>query len=220
MQGGAFWRNVLGALLALAWVLSSHLASAGFGPVDLRVAVAVVPALAALALVARQSRSGAALAGVGIAAAVAVWRWPWLRGHFTWLFLLQHLGVHLALAAWFGLSLAAGREPVVSAMARMIHSQPLAPRTLRYTRGVTWLWTLFFLGNAAVSLLLFAWASVEVWSVHANLLTGPLVGAVFLGEMLVRRQVLPREERPSLHDIVRSYRQRRAAASPARAPQP
>ena len=66
----------------------------------------------------------------------------------------------------------------------------------------------FFLGNAAVSLLLFAWAPVEIWSLHANLLTGPLVAVVFLGEMLVRSRVLPREERPSLREVIRSYRLR------------
>lgn len=215
MGSAVFWRNLLGGLLAVAWALSSHLASAGVGPVDLRVAVAVAPALVALALVAWQARSRMALAAVAVAAVAAMWAWAWLRGHFTWLFFLQHMGVHLALAAWFGLSLAAGREPVISAMARLIHSGPLTPRALRYTRGVTWLWTLFFLGNAAVSLLLFAWAPVDIWSLHANLLTGPLVGVVFLGEMLVRRHALPREERPSLQDVVRSYRQHRALAAAA-----
>ncbi len=210
MQRRVFWQGTLGALLAVAWALSSHLASAGVGPVDLRVAVAVVPLLLALGLVAWQPHPHRSLARValGLALAATPWAWPWLRGHFTWLFCLQHLGVHLALAAWFGLSLAATREPAITAMARLIHGRPLAAQTLRYTRGVTWLWTLFFLGNAAVSLLLFAWAPVEIWSLHANLLTGPLVAVVFLGEMLVRSRVLPREERPSLREVIRSYRLR------------
>src|SRR5690606_18101749 len=156
---------------------SAHLASAGVGPVDLRVAVAVVPLGLVLVLLAWQSpwpRSAAAATALG-AALAAAGAWPWLRGHFTWLFFLQHLGVHLALAAWFGLTLRPGREPVVTSMARLIAARPLAERTRRYTRGVTWLWTLFFVGNAAVSLALFAWAPAEVWSWHANLLTGPLV---------------------------------------------
>lgn len=208
MHRQAFWRNALGALLAVAWALSSYLAGAGIGPVDLRVAVAVAPMLLALILTAWQSplRRPLALALLALALAATFGAWPWLRGHVVWLLCLQHLGVHLALAAWFGLSLAATREPVITSMARAIHGRPPTPQALRYTRAVTWMWTLFFLGNAAVSMLLFAWAPLDIWSVHANLLTGPLVAMVFLGEVLVRRRVLPREERPSLRQVVRSYR--------------
>ena len=57
-----------------------------------------------------------------------------------------------------------------------------------------------------LSLLLFAWAPVEVWSLHANMLTGPLVALVFLVELLVRRRVLPAQQRPPLREMIRSWR--------------
>ncbi len=211
-----FWRGALGVLLAVAWTVSAHLASAGIGPLDLRVAVAFVPLALALVLLAWQSprRGPATACALLLAGSGALLGWPWLRGHFTWLFCLQHLGMHLALAAWFGGSLLPGRVPAVTAMARLIHAQPLDAATLRYTRGVTWLWTLFFLANGALSLLLFAWAPVEVWSLHANVLTGPLVALVFLAEMLVRRRVLPAQQRPALRDMIRSWRLHSAGGHP------
>jgi hypothetical protein len=38
-----------------------------------------------------------------------------------WLYLAQHAGAHLALAAWFGSTLRRGGEPLVSALARRVH---------------------------------------------------------------------------------------------------
>ena len=127
------------------------------------------------------------------------------------------LGSHLMLAAWFARSLGAGREPAVTAMARMIAPRPLSAAALRYTRGVTLAWALFLAGNALVSTLLFAWAPTEVWSVHANLLTGPLMAGFFGLEMLVRRWALPPEERPSIKDVVRAWRAQHGQGGPSAA---
>ena len=208
------WRNALALALLLLWAVSAHLASMGVGPIDLHIAVAVVPLWLAALLLALQTPWPRLAAGLltGASALALFVVWPWLRGHVTWLYYLQHLGAHLALAAWFGWSLGAGREPVVSSMARMIYAGPLSERNRRYTRGVTLAWALFLAGNALVSTLLFAWAPVEVWSVHANLLTGPLLGAFFLLEMLVRHRVLPPEDRPSIKDVVRAWQARRGRA--------
>lgn len=209
------WRHAL-ALAALGgWAAASHLATAGVGPAGLRVLVALAPLALAVLLAAWPSRwrLPAALALV-LALALALGRWgDALGARVSWLFYLEHLGVHLALAAWFGRSLAAGREPVVTAMARTLAPAPLSARARRYTRAVTWAWTLFLLANAALSTLLFAAAPVAVWSVHANLLTGPLVAAFFGLEVLVRSRVLPRGERPTLADVVRAYRTQRHGAT-------
>lgn len=217
MAAGAIWRQAAAVALLAVWAVAAHLASAGFGPVEVRVLVAVVPLLLAAGLALwRSPLPGPArwglLLGVGVLLAGG---WPALRTHLAWLFYLQHLGVHLALAAWFGGSLAAGHEPVVTAMARLIAPTPISPRVRRYTRGVTQAWTWFFLGNALVSTALFIWAPVAVWSVHANLLTGPLIALFFGAEMAIRRHVLPPSDRPSLADMLRAYRARRGAAAPA-----
>ncbi|MFT3814504.1 MAG: hypothetical protein QM740_14175 [Acidovorax sp.] len=204
-------KNALALALLLLWAVSAHLASAGVGPIALHMAVAVVPLWFAALLLALQTPWPWAAGGLltGACALALMLAWPWLSGHIVWLYYLQHLGAHLALAAWFARSLRAGREPVVSAMARMISVHPLSERKRRYTRGVTLAWALFLAGNALVSTLLFAWAPVEVWSIHANLLTGPLIAAFFGLEMLVRRWVLPPEERPSIKDVIHAWQAQR-----------
>ncbi|MBS0505954.1 MAG: hypothetical protein JSR53_01085 [Proteobacteria bacterium] len=220
MAAFAHWRNALGALLLALWALSAHLASSRIGPMGLHIVIAVAPLWLAAALAALQTpwpRSGAALVTLAsVAALMAAWRW--LHGHLPWLYYLQHLGAHLALAAFFARSLGAGREPVVSAMARLITPGPLSVASLRYTRGVTLAWALFLAGNALVSTLLFAWAPAEVWSVHANLLTGPLMAGFFGLEMLARRWALPPEERPTIRAVVRAWRAHRGQAGQAPAP--
>lgn len=209
-RGGSGWRAPLAVLLVLGWIASAHLASSGIGPVDLHTVVAVAPLLAAAAAMLWQTplRGGPAWGLMLLMAGVLTWGWGWLRGNLPWLYYLQHLGTHLAMAAWFGRSLTAGREPVVTGLARMIFGDGISERKRWYTRQVTLGWTVFFVVNALVSTLLFAWAPTEVWSVHANVLTGPLIGLVFLVEMLVRRRVLPPAERPGMREIIEAWRSR------------
>lgn len=208
-------------LVLLGWIAASHLGSTGRGPVDLHVAVAVTPLLLAAALVCARWRSTGWRVVLGLAGAgVLLASWPLLRPQVAFLYYLQHLGVHLALAALFGGSLRAGAEPLVTRLARGIFGDALSPRNRRYTRQVTWAWTGFFLLNAAVSTGLFLFAPREVWSVHANMLTGPLLATMFLIEALVRRWVLPPNERPGLALVVQAWRRdterRKAAKDPAK----
>lgn len=203
------WRQVLPALSLAGWFVLAYLAGAGMGPLPLRVAVALAPFLvAAVALLGRSPVVWLGLALALAAAGVALLlrgHGGWLDAHVSWLFYLQHAGINLAFAAGFGRSLLPGREPVVTVMSRLISPIPLSPRKTRYGRGVTWAWTLFFIVNVVVSSAFFAWAPLALWSVYANLLTGPLVAAMFLLEMLVRRLVLPAVERPSLRDVWRAW---------------
>ncbi|MGC4394207.1 hypothetical protein [Hydrogenophaga sp. T2] len=194
-------------LVLLGWIAASHLGSTGRGPMDLHVAVAVAPLVLAVFVVAARWRSLLLKLLLALACAGLLWGlWPLLRQQVAFLYYLQHLGVHLALAALFGASLMGGAEPLVTRMARGIFGPDLSPRNLRYTRQVTWAWTVFFLLNASVSTGLFLLAPREVWSVHANVLTGPLLGLMFLLESLWRRCVLPPHERPGLATVVQAWR--------------
>jgi hypothetical protein len=68
--------------------------------------------------------------------------------------------------------------------------------------------------------LLFIFAPPAIWSVHANLLTGPLLGLMFLVEHLWRLCVLPPHERPGIADIVQAYRRESAQRSARTTPPP
>ncbi len=219
LADGLPWRTQWVVPLLILWAIAAHLASIGVGPVDLHLGIAIAPLLAAGMVIAWQS----ALRGVGAVVLMALvlgalaWAWPRLRGDVAWLYYLQHLGTHLAIAAWFGRSLGAGRTPVVTEMTALIFGT-VTPGQQRYTRSVTCAWTIFLISSALVSTLLFALAPTRVWSLYANLLTGPLIGVFFAIEMLVRRRVLPASERPALRDVVRVARAHFQAADHAATP--
>lgn len=209
----------LGVLLLMAaWVVAAHVGSAGWGNADFNAVVAVLPiAVALLMALWRWPQWPVRAAGVLGLLALVAWLWPQLRHNVPLLYYLQHLGIHVALGVLFGKSLLGPGDALITRLARRIFDHELSDRKVRYTRNVTLAWTLFFFTNALVSTLLFIWAPAAIWSVHANLLTGPLVGAMFVIEHLWRMRVLPPHERPGIADIVRAYRrdsaQRRAGPS-------
>jgi uncharacterized membrane protein len=212
VQRAQVWRVLTTTAVLVAWAVAAHLGSAGAGNPDFNAAVAVLPLLVVGALTVRRLHSTwlSALLLV-LACGLLVLFWPRLRLAVSLLYYLQHLGVHMALAVWFGMSLSGEGDSLVTRMARLIHGHALSAGMVRYTRQVTVAWTGFFVVNALVSTALFLWAPVAVWSVHANLMTGPLVAVMFAAEYLVRRQVLPAHERPRVTEVIRAYRQQASA---------
>lgn len=188
-----------------AWAVLAHLGSAGEGS-NLSVAIAMTPLVAMLALLLWRARNPLAIAGVALAAVLLVGGWPALRQNVALLYFLQHAGINLILGALFGRSLLGPREALVTHFARLAHGGTISALKIRYTRQVTIAWTAFFLLNALVSTALFLSAPPEVWSIHANLLTMPLVVTMFAAEHAVRTRVLPPEERSSVADTIRGYR--------------
>jgi uncharacterized membrane protein len=123
-----------------------------------------------------------------------------------WLLLAQHVGLNAMLGLGFGRTLAKESVPLVSRFAKIVHGT-LSVKLLRYTRGVTWAWTIYFALTVSVSVMLFAFAPLPVWSVFVNLLSVPLVVAMFCGEYWIRTLIVPRSERSSLLQAVVAYRQ-------------
>jgi uncharacterized membrane protein len=218
MTASTLLRDLGALLLMVAWVIAAHVGSSGWGNADFNAAVGVLPiAVAALMALWRLPRWAVRGAGVLALGALLAWLWPRLRHNVALLYYIQHLGIHIALGVLFGKSLLGPGDALITRMARRIFGDDLSERKLRYTRGATLAWTIFFFANALVSTGLFIWAPPAIWSIHANVLTGPLIGLMFLGEHLVRLRVLPPHERPGLADIRRAYQResaRRGAAPP------
>jgi uncharacterized membrane protein len=194
-------------LLFAAWAVAAHYGSAGGGHPDINAALGVLPLICVAALLLwRQPviwlRFGGLLASLGLLA----WLWPQLRQNVALLYYLQHLGTHVALGILFGRTLFGPGEALITRIARAVFNGRISERKARYTRQVTIAWTAFFFANATVSTLLFLLAPAEIWSIHANLLTGPLIGLMFLVEHLVRLRVLPAAERPGFVAAIRAYR--------------
>jgi uncharacterized membrane protein len=114
---------------------------------------------------------------------------------FGWLFSL------------FALSLAPGREPLVTRVARRARRGDMPPQVVRYTRGATIAWAAFFLAVIAVSTALFFAASRGAWSLFVNLLIFPCVAAMFAGEYAVRLALLRDVHHESLWAGVRAFRE-------------
>lgn len=208
------WRAVAVVLLFMLWAVAAHMGSAGIGSVDFNAAIAVMPLLFAWTVLLWHSvRPWLRLAGIMAALGLILVLWGQLRQNISLLYYLQHLGTHLVLAVLFGRTLTGSGDALITSMDRYIYGNSQSQRKIRYTRLLTLAWTLFFVTNATVSTGLFLWAPAALWSIHANLLTGPLIGLMFLVQHFVQKRVLLPHEQPSMADVIRAYRQRTGKVS-------
>jgi uncharacterized membrane protein len=199
----------LGAVITLGvgYSVISHLVAASAVPDVLNALVAIVPLVGLALVMAWRSSQRAIMLALWLAACAVLYGISdWLVAHYNWIFLLQHAGVYTLLCAAFGRTLQHGETPIVSRFARMVHGE-LSTALIRYTRSVTWAWTIYFGGIAALSLLLFWLAPVYVWSAFANLLGIPMLVLMFGGEYAVRWYVLPAADRAGPLEAIRAYRQ-------------
>ncbi len=79
---------------------------------------------------------------------------------------------------------------LVETFARAMRSD-FSDEHVAYCRGVTMLWTAFFLLNGSLSLLLALNGSLEAWTLYNGLIAYILMGMVFAGEFLYRRYRFP-----------------------------
>lgn len=198
--------------LALALVLAGAAAYAGACHLLMvyaaasawAVLVVLGPLLFAAGAVAARERHWGLLALVAAATAGCLWI---VRsggiGDPTRLYLAQHVGMHLAMGGAFAATL---RQPLsmIGRFASRIHA--LTPDMVAYTRRVTQVWVGYFFSMAALSLAVHAWASLEAWSVLANLVTPVLITSLFLGEFALRYRINPGFERMSLGATLRAVR--------------
>lgn len=93
---------------------------------------------------------------------------------------LPPLLFNLVLAAVFGRSLGAGSVPLIERVMRRHRRADMPAELVAYARQLTWLWTAFFLAMAAAALALALGASLEAWSLFANVINYVLVVVLFL----------------------------------------
>lgn len=201
----AHWRLGLGLLAAAAYALLSHWLMLYAADKPWAVAALLGPVLAVglgIALKRRDRRSlaGVALAAAGLAALVARGG----VGDVNRLYLLQHVGIHLALFASFGATLLPGRLSLIGGVAQRVHGT-LSPAMVAYTHRVTRMWAIYFLAMALLSLWVHATQPWSAWSLLANLLTPVAVVALFVGEHFLRYRLHPEFERIGLIEVVRAY---------------
>lgn len=133
------------------------------------------------------------------------------------MYVLQHGGIHLALAWGFGLTLRPGQKPLITALAEGVHGrlgQTFTPALAAYTRRLTLVWAGFFLAMIAVSVALYAAAPWSWWSFFCTVLTPIAAGLLFAAEHGLRYHWHPEFPRVSMKAAIDAY-QNHAKAGPA-----
>ena len=116
--------------------------------------------------------------------------------------------VLLWLAWFFGRTLRRGEMPLIERVAR-VAKPALSPTLVRYTRGLTALWCLYFIAAAALNL------AADPGFSRVSLGVAATSAAFFVAEYGLRRLLFPGEYFPNLveqvRDTVRVWRPRRDA---------
>ena len=195
------------AIAGAAYLAFSHLLTVEERPSLAMLALGVTPLTVMALLAAWHSRlRWWALGLLAVLVSTVLWQLDTLRTHINWLYFMQHAGAMALLAITFGSTLGRGDgEALCSRVTRLILAGPVDPAYMRYTWKVTLVWTLYFVLSGLVSVGLFFWGPIAVWSYFANLLTPILVGLLFVIEYLVRVLVLPDRAHFSIAQTIQAY---------------
>ena len=147
------------------------------------------------ALVVRYRRNA-----LGVMAAFSMWQWlavalPVLLGlavvatNSESLLLLYPASISASMLILFGTTLL--RPPTMVERFARLHQPDLPAESVRYTRRVTEAWCLFFVCNGSAAVYTAFFASRETWALYNGLIAYVLMGALFAGERLVRRRIIP-----------------------------
>lgn len=210
--GAAGWRGLIVVAVAVtAYALLSHWLMVHAADHPWSVAVLFAPL--ALAVAATGWRRKQPLILLACAAGVAYLAWLVTHGGVVQIgrmYVLQHGAMHLALAWGFAVTLRPGGTPMITTLARGVHGalkQPFTPEMVVYTRALTKVWMVYFVIMVVLSLLIYALAPWEWWSLFANLATPLSAAALMVGEHIQRYRLHPDFPRVSLQAAVNAYRQ-------------
>ncbi len=202
------WRVAAVLGLVAVYAVASHLLMTHASNHPWTVAALFGPLLAAAAWTGWQARQPRLLLGCALALVVLVG--VVARGgveDVNRLYVLQHAGIHLALAATFGITLRADATPLIVAMGEKIHRDFTADMRA-YARRLTGAWVIYFVGMVIVSLAVYLLAPWPWWSFFCNLLTPLAALAFFVGEHVYRHWRHPHFEPVSLRAAWDAYQRR------------
>ncbi len=212
------WQLAAATLALAAYALGSHWLMVNAAQAPWAVAALFGPLL--LAMVAsgwRQQQRLTLAFCAGLAALLAAVVWRGGVEDMNRMYVLQHAGIHAALAWTFASTLRSGATPLITALAQQVHRH-FSPALRLYTLRLTQAWVAYFVGMIVFSFALYALAPWPWWSLFCNLATPLAAVAFFVGEHFLRYHWHPEFERLSLRGAIQAWRDAQAeAASPARA---
>jgi len=209
------WRLALAAAALAAYATGSHWLMVNAADRPWAVAALFGPLVLAVAAAGWRQRPPWILAAcaVGVAALAAVVA----RGgvaDVNRLYVLQHAGIHLALAVGFGVTLRPRGKALIEMLAERVHSH-LTAGMRAYTRRLTLAWVLYFVGMVLASVLVYLLAPWDWWSIFCNGVTPLAAVAFFAGEHLLRYRRHPEFERITMRTALAAYRSASGPGSPS-----
>ena len=199
------WRVAVALALVAAYAVASHLLMTHASNHPWTVAALFGPLLAAAAWSGWHTRQPRLLLGCAVALVVLVS--VVARGGIddvNRLYVLQHAGIHLALAFTFGVTLRAGATPLIVAMGEKVH-RVFTAEMRAYARRLTLAWVVYFIGMVVVSLIVYALAPWSWWSLFCNLITPAAALGFFVAEHFYRTLRHPHFEPVSLRAAWDAY---------------
>jgi uncharacterized membrane protein len=217
-------KSGLAVVVVVGYALASHLALTLPGGKTIAAVLAVgIPAIIAVGWIFQwlfkwlANRSGKSLHmvfRVALAAGIAVipvftilyLTWPLMLANAEAVYFAQHVGTNGLLAWVFGRTLAEGSTPLIVTFATMIH--PTLPKEIEdYAHKVTVAWVWFFILTCVISVILYVFAPLAVWSAFAILWQWPSVALFFIGEYLLRKHLFKKFDHATLKQGFDAYRQ-------------
>ena len=117
----------------------------------------------------------------------------------------QPIIINFLIFALFMSTLVGDSQPLVTRFASLIRKEvPFEVES--YCRKVTWVWAIFFLSVAIVSIYLSVFASIESWSWFTNVLVYILILVMFVIEFTVRRLVLKQHMEKGFVEFIREMK--------------
>jgi uncharacterized membrane protein len=102
------------------------------------------------------------------------------------LFLPQVI-INLALALMFGSTLRTGSIPLIERFMRRQYGDAMHPVLVPYARRLTWIWTLFLVVMALISIGLAVFGTLKAWSLFTNVVNYLLVAILFVAQFVYAR---------------------------------
>lgn len=183
-----------------------YLASSSTHPPLFAVLVTAIPVVAGF--IAASWRTAFRIPAMVLCVAVLIvlgMRVEFLLSHAAWLYFVQHFGAMAALGIMFGSTLRTHESALCSRIAKFTIAEPLDARYFRYTWSVTFAWTMYFVVSALISVVLFFFSTLEMWSLFAAILTPVSVPVMFGCEYLIRLRALPNRPHFSIAQTIESY---------------
>jgi uncharacterized membrane protein len=199
------WRVAVALALVAAYAVASHLLMTHASNHPWTVAALFGPLLAAAVWSGWRARQPRLLLGCAVALIVLVT--VVARGgvdDVNRLYVLQHAGIHLALAFTFGITLRAGSTPLIVAMGEKVH-RVFTAEMRAYARRLTFAWVVYFIGMVVVSLAVYALTPWSWWSFFCNLITPAAAVGFFVAEHVYRYLRHPHFEPVSLRAAWDAY---------------